>query len=242
MPYGAIKEYQIPHVCGGAHVAAPHGRDAPHAADHRRRRLRERKVRRRSSTPKYPSATGNEPVAGDASDDAIFLGTHLSQQTPPEECMTGVREGDAKLCRGGPSRIAFRRRLSRSSEDDASRARKIPFFSGLFATALSCISPLDRASSRNIPDGCALFLIRSSSMAHVRCEIFRGRRVTHVSVSARRGGSDSDPSRSRTAHRAHHSSSVMKSASFRSSTLVPGVCSTPMASMSAAPFARSAAS
>lgn len=55
-PSIAIQPHQTPHVCRGAHVAAPHGRDAPHAADHRRRRLRERKVRRRSSTPKYPSA------------------------------------------------------------------------------------------------------------------------------------------------------------------------------------------
>ena len=44
-----------PHVYGGAHFAAPHGRDAPHAADHRRRRRRERKMWR-SRTPKYPSA------------------------------------------------------------------------------------------------------------------------------------------------------------------------------------------
>ena len=43
------------HVYGGAHFAAPHGRDAPHAADHRRRRRRERKMWR-SRTPKYPSA------------------------------------------------------------------------------------------------------------------------------------------------------------------------------------------
>jgi hypothetical protein len=42
-------------------------------------------------------------VAGDASETAMLVGTHLSQQTPPEECMTGVREGDAKLCRRGSS-------------------------------------------------------------------------------------------------------------------------------------------
>lgn len=50
-----------------------------------------------------PPRTGNEPVAGDASETAMLVGTHLSQQTPPEECMTGVREGDAKLCRRGSS-------------------------------------------------------------------------------------------------------------------------------------------
>ena len=55
MPFGAIHPHHTPHVYGGAHFAAPHGRDAPHAADHRRRRLRERKVWR-SRTPKYPSA------------------------------------------------------------------------------------------------------------------------------------------------------------------------------------------
>ena len=42
-------------------------------------------------------------MAGDASETAMLVGTHLSQQTPPEECMTGVREGDAKLCRRGSS-------------------------------------------------------------------------------------------------------------------------------------------
>jgi len=113
-------------VYGGAHFAAPHGRDAPHAADHRRRRRRERKMWR-SRTPKYPSATGNEPVAGVASETVMSIGTHLWQQTPPEECVTGVREGDAKLCRRVPSRFGFRRTTLRSRQRRRF-ARKFIFF------------------------------------------------------------------------------------------------------------------
>jgi len=76
-----------------------------------------------------PPRTGNEPVAGDASETAIFVGTHLSQQTPPEECMTGVREGDAKLCRRGSS---FDERHFPIAKDDASRDET---FFQLFAEA-----------------------------------------------------------------------------------------------------------
>ena len=61
-----------------------------------------------------PPRTGSEPVAGVASETVISVGTHLSKQTPPEGCVTGVREGDAKLCRKVPSRFGFRRTTLRS--------------------------------------------------------------------------------------------------------------------------------
>jgi hypothetical protein len=75
-----------------------------------------------------PPRTGNEPVAGVASETVMFVGTHLSQQTPPEECVTGVREGDAKLCRRVPSRFGFRRTTLRSRNASRAKIHFFPFF------------------------------------------------------------------------------------------------------------------
>ena len=75
-----------------------------------------------------PPRTGNEPVAGVASETVMFVGTHLSQQTPPEECVTGVREGDAKLCRRVPSRFGFRRTTFRSRNASRAKIHFFPFF------------------------------------------------------------------------------------------------------------------
>ena len=194
-----------------------------------------------------PPRTGNEPVAGDASETAMLVGTHLSQQTPPEECMTGVREGDAKLCRRGSS---FDGRHFPIAKADASRDET---FFQLFARR----SKADRVSRffglLALSDGkskqCFFSSISASNSTSAQRVLkrrhqkdFLARRfVTNKTGSF--GSLRAPPPLCRPPPGGpHHSSSVMKSESFRSSSFAPGVCSTPMASMSALPFARSAAS
>lgn len=197
-----------------------------------------------------PPRTGNEPVAGDASETAMLVGTHLSQQTPPEECMTGVREGDAKLCRRGSS---FDGRHFPIAKADASRDET---FFQLFAKRKA-----DRVSRffglLALSDGkskqCFFSSIFMSRIEHsTSAQRVRRKRRHQKDFLARRFVTNKTGSFGSLRAPAplcrprpggpHHSSSVMKSESFRSSSFAPGVCSTPMASMSALPFARSAAS
>jgi hypothetical protein len=195
-----------------------------------------------------PPRTGNEPVAGDASETAMLVGTHLSQQTPPEECMTGVREGDAKLCRRGSS---FDGRHFPIAKADASRDEtffqlfakrkadrvsrffgllalsdgksKQCFFSSIFMSRIEQHIGATREEKKKASDFLARRFVTNKTGS------FGSLRAPAPLCRPRTGGP-------------HHSSSVMKSESFRSSSFVPGVCSTPMASMSALPFARSALS
>jgi len=88
-----------------------------------------------------PPRTGNEPVAGVASETVMSIGTHLWQQTPPEECVTGVREGDAKLCRRVPSRFGFRRTTLRSRQ-----RRRFACENSFFSVFSNCLPIVKLAS------------------------------------------------------------------------------------------------
>ena len=158
-----------------------------------------------------PARTGNEPMAGDASEIAMSVGTHLSQQTPPEESVTGVREGDAKLCRGGRRGSRFDAHHRRSPRTTLRMRKKFRFsrFLPLFTHNGSVNSnPSTGEQSERSRRPKSLFLnaihrnrVRSSVRRRrrryfARCfSADKARRRVNTSPHAR----EADPSRSRTA-------------------------------------------
>ena len=127
-----------------------------------------------------PPRTGNEPVAGVASETVMSIGTHLWQQTPPEECVTGVREGDAKLCRRVPSRFGFRRTTLRSRQ-----RRRFACENSFFSVFSNCLPIVKLASDASHPTGSPKNNVMFAQKSIAFCDPDISRRFLSLSLPSR---------------------------------------------------------
>lgn len=201
MPFGAIHPHHTPHVYGGAHFAAPHGRDAPHAADHRRRRLRERKVWR-SRTPKYPSAD-RQRARGRRCERNRDVCRHapVATDTSGRVCDWRARRRREAVPEGT---VAVR-----VSTHDTSIAQRFACKNSFFSVFSNCLPIVKLASDASHPTGSPkknVRLVRRSRFLRSKYrKSVRGRDISRrfLSLSFHRKLLH-DPSRSRSARPPHH--------------------------------------